>query len=134
MFFTSGSFMEHCRRSSACFREIEARLFRSVRHFRIGLFHCNLPIALVNIAINGFTDSLRCELHHDKSNVKITAVHMPAMNTTQFGWVKNHMPNDTQPVPPIFEPELTAEVVVEAGLAKNPGENIGWEARPLWRS
>ncbi len=71
-------------------------------------------------AINGFTDSLRCELHHDNSNVKVTAVQMPAMNTTQFYWVKNRMPNDTQPVPPIFEPELAAEVVVEAGLAKNP--------------
>jgi NAD(P)-dependent dehydrogenase (short-subunit alcohol dehydrogenase family) len=71
-------------------------------------------------AINGFTDSLRCELHHDKSNVRVTAVHMPAMNTTQFDWVKNRMPNDTQPVPPIFEPELAAEVVVEAGFAKNP--------------
>jgi NAD(P)-dependent dehydrogenase (short-subunit alcohol dehydrogenase family) len=62
-------------------------------------------------AINGFTDSLRCELHHDNSNVKVTAIQMPAMNTTQFDWVKNRMPNDTQPVPPIYEPELAAEVV-----------------------
>ncbi len=71
-------------------------------------------------AINGFTDSLRCELHHDKSNVKITAVQMPAMNTTQFNWVKNRMPNNTQPVPPIYEPELAAEAVVAAGLADSP--------------
>ena len=49
-------------------------------------------------AINGFTDSLRCELIHDGSNVKITAVQMPAMNTTQFGWVKNRMPDNTQPL------------------------------------
>ena len=80
-------------------------------------------------AINGFTDSLRCELHHDRSNVKLTAVHMPAMNTTQFGWVKNRMPNDPQPVPPIFEPELTAEVVVAAGLAKNPRREY-WVGTP----
>jgi NAD(P)-dependent dehydrogenase (short-subunit alcohol dehydrogenase family) len=71
-------------------------------------------------AINGFTDSLRCELYHDHSNVHVTAVHMPAMNTTQFDWVKNRMPNDTQPVPPIYEPELAAEVVVAAGFARNP--------------
>jgi NAD(P)-dependent dehydrogenase (short-subunit alcohol dehydrogenase family) len=71
-------------------------------------------------AINGFTDSLRCELHHDGSNVQITAVQMPAMNTTQFNWVKNRMPDNTQPVPPIFEPEVAAEVVVAAGLAKRP--------------
>jgi hypothetical protein len=80
-------------------------------------------------AINGFTDSLRCELHHDNSNVKITAIHMPAMNTTQFDWVKNRMPNDTQPVPPIFEPELTAEVVVAAGFAKNPRREY-WVGAP----
>lgn len=69
-------------------------------------------------AIVGFTDSLRCELIHDKSHVQLTEVHMPAMNTTQFGWSKNRMPHNPQPVPPIFEPELTAEVVVKAGYAK----------------
>ena len=80
-------------------------------------------------AINGFTDSLRCELHHDKSNVKVTAVQMPAMNTTQFDWVKNRMPNDTQPVPPIYEPELAAEVVVAAGFARNPRREY-WVGTP----
>jgi NAD(P)-dependent dehydrogenase (short-subunit alcohol dehydrogenase family) len=71
-------------------------------------------------AINGFTDSLRCELIHDKSNVKLTQVHMPAMNTWQFYWVKNRLPKMTQPVPPIYEPEVTAEVVYAAGKAKKP--------------
>jgi NADP-dependent 3-hydroxy acid dehydrogenase YdfG len=80
-------------------------------------------------AINGFTDSLRCELIHDGSNVKITAVQMPAMNTTQFDWVKNRMPDDTQPVPPIFEPEISAEVVVAAGLAKRPRREY-WVGSP----
>lgn len=80
-------------------------------------------------AINGFTDSLRCELYHDGSEVKLTAVHMPAMNTTQFDWVKNRMPNDTQPVPPILEPEVAAKVVVAAGLAKNPRREY-WVGTP----
>ena len=71
-------------------------------------------------AINGFTDSLRCELHHDKSNVRLTTVQMPAMNTIQFDWVKNRMPHNTQPVPPIYEPEIAAEVVVAAGFASKP--------------
>ncbi len=75
-------------------------------------------------AINGFTDSLRCELRHDNSNVKVTAVHMPAMNTTQFNWVKNRMPHNTQPVPPIFEPEICAEVVVAAGMAREPSSRV----------
>jgi NAD(P)-dependent dehydrogenase (short-subunit alcohol dehydrogenase family) len=80
-------------------------------------------------AINGFTDSLRCELYHDKSQVKVTAVHMPAMNTKQFEWVKNRMPDDPQPVPPIFEPELTAEVVVAAAYATNPRREY-WVGTP----
>ncbi|KAA5541812.1 SDR family oxidoreductase [Roseiconus nitratireducens] len=62
-------------------------------------------------AIVGFTDSLRCELIHDKSNVHLTAVHMPAVNTPQFDWVKSRLPNRAQPVPPIFQPEVAAEAI-----------------------
>ncbi len=80
-------------------------------------------------AINGFTDSLRCELHHDNSNIKITTIQMPAMNTIQFDWVKNRMPHMTQPVPPIFEPEVSAQVVVAAGYAKRPRREY-WVGTP----
>jgi NAD(P)-dependent dehydrogenase (short-subunit alcohol dehydrogenase family) len=62
-------------------------------------------------AIVGFTDSLRCELLHDKSRLRLTVVHMPALNTAQFGWVRNKMPRKPQPVPPIFEPEVGARAV-----------------------
>ena len=54
-------------------------------------------------AIQGFCDSLRCELIHDGSNVRLTMVQMPAMNTPQFGWVKSRLPRKGQPVPPIFQ-------------------------------
>jgi NAD(P)-dependent dehydrogenase (short-subunit alcohol dehydrogenase family) len=80
-------------------------------------------------AINGFTDSLRCELIHDGSEVKITSIHMPAMNTTQFNWVKNRLPNDPQPVPPIYEPEVAAKVVVAAGMTKHPRREY-WVGAP----
>lgn len=80
-------------------------------------------------AINGFTDSLRCELHHDHSNVRLTTVQMPAMNTIQFDWVKNRMPHMTQPVPPIFEPEVTAQVVVAAGYTDHPRREY-WVGMP----
>lgn len=62
-------------------------------------------------AIVGFTDSLRCELIHDRSQVSLTVVHMPALNTPQFGWVKSRLRNKAQPVPPIFEPEVGAKAV-----------------------
>lgn len=62
-------------------------------------------------AIQGFTESLRCELIHDKSNVKITMVQLPAVNTPQFGWVKSRLPHKAQPVPPIYQPEVIADGV-----------------------
>lgn len=71
-------------------------------------------------AIVGFTDSLRCELYHDRSKVKVSVVHMPAMNTPQFTWVKSRMPNLPQPVPPIYEPEVGARVVRHAVLCRSP--------------
>jgi NAD(P)-dependent dehydrogenase (short-subunit alcohol dehydrogenase family) len=62
-------------------------------------------------AIQGFMDSLHCELLHDGSRVKVSSVHLPAMNTPQFGWVKSRLPRKAQPVPPIYEPEVGAEAV-----------------------
>src|ERR1051326_5184226 len=62
-------------------------------------------------AILGFTDSLRCELIHDGSDVHLTVVHMPALNTPQFSWVKSRLKHKAQPVPPIFEPEVGGRAV-----------------------
>ncbi|MGH7982235.1 MAG: SDR family oxidoreductase [Candidatus Udaeobacter sp.] len=62
-------------------------------------------------AIQGFCDSLRCELIHDNSKVKVTMLQMPALNTPQFGWVKSRLPRKAQPVPPIFQPEVAAEAI-----------------------
>jgi NAD(P)-dependent dehydrogenase (short-subunit alcohol dehydrogenase family) len=65
-------------------------------------------------AINGFTESVRCELLHDRSNVRITVVQMPAVNTPQFSWVLSRLPENPQPVPPIYQPEVAADGVVFA--------------------
>jgi NAD(P)-dependent dehydrogenase (short-subunit alcohol dehydrogenase family) len=62
-------------------------------------------------AIQGFCDSLRCELIHDNSGVRLTMVQLPALNTPQFGWVKSRLPRRAQPVPPIFQPEVAAEAI-----------------------
>lgn len=62
-------------------------------------------------AIVGFTDSLRCELIHQKSNVRVTVVHLPAMNTPQFSWCRTRLPRHPQPVPPIFQPEVAARAI-----------------------
>jgi NAD(P)-dependent dehydrogenase (short-subunit alcohol dehydrogenase family) len=65
-------------------------------------------------AIQGFTEALRCELYHDKVNVHLCMVQMPALNTPQFSWGRTHLPRHPQPVPPIFEPEVAAKAIVYA--------------------
>lgn len=75
-------------------------------------------------AIQGFHDSLRCELLHDKSNVHVTMVQMPAVNTPQFSWVLSRLPNHAQPVPPIYQPEVAAKAVLYA--ADHPRRREYW--------
>ena len=77
-------------------------------------------------AILGFTDSIRSELIHDRSGVKISAAHLPAVNTPQFEWARNRMPRRAQPVPPIYQPEVAAEGI--HFLAHNPRREL-WIGR-----
>lgn len=73
-------------------------------------------------AIQGFNDSLYSELIHDESNVRLTMVNLPAMNTPQFRWIRNHMPRKPQPFGTIFEPEVAAQAIVWA--AQNPRREL----------
>lgn len=75
-------------------------------------------------AVNGFTESLRCELLHERSNVKVTLVQMPAVNTPQFSWVLSRLPRHPQPVPPIYQPEVAARGVLYA--ADHPERKQYW--------
>jgi len=65
-------------------------------------------------AINGFTESVRCELLHDRSRVRIVVVQLPGVNTPQFEWVRNKMPHTSQPVGTVYQPEVAARAVVWA--------------------
>jgi short-subunit dehydrogenase len=62
-------------------------------------------------AVQGFTESVRTELMHERSGIQICEVHLPALNTPQFRWVKSFLPNEAQPVPPIYQPEVAADAV-----------------------
>jgi len=77
-------------------------------------------------AIQGFFDSLRSELLHDESQVQITAVHLPAINTPQFDWVKSRLPNRAQPVPPILQPEVAADAILFAADHDRRELWLGW--------
>jgi NAD(P)-dependent dehydrogenase (short-subunit alcohol dehydrogenase family) len=75
-------------------------------------------------AVNGFTSSLRCELLHEGSGVRVTVVQMPAVNTPQFSWVRSRLPRHPQPVPPIYQPEVAARAVLRA--AAHPQRREYW--------
>jgi len=81
-------------------------------------------------AIRGFTDSLRCELQHDQSNVKLTTVHLPALNTPQFETVKTTLPRHPMPVPPIYQRELAADAILWA--ARHPRREFWVGAPTVW--
>jgi NAD(P)-dependent dehydrogenase (short-subunit alcohol dehydrogenase family) len=65
-------------------------------------------------AIQGFHEALRCELLHERANVHTTMVQLPAVNTPQFDWVLNRLPEHPQPVPPIYQPEVVARQIAYA--------------------
>jgi short-subunit dehydrogenase len=65
-------------------------------------------------AVRGFFESLRSELIAEGSDIRIVQVHMPAMDTPQFGWCRARTDTHPMPVPPIYDPERCARVVVSA--------------------
>jgi NAD(P)-dependent dehydrogenase (short-subunit alcohol dehydrogenase family) len=75
-------------------------------------------------AIQGFNESLRCELLHEKSGVRVTMVQLPAVNTPQFSWVLSRLPRHARPAPPIYQPEFAARAVLFA--ADHPRRREYW--------
>ncbi|RSM85312.1 KR domain-containing protein [Kibdelosporangium aridum] len=75
-------------------------------------------------AIQGFNEALRCELLHDRTNVHLTMVQLPAVNTPQFDWLLSRLPRKAQPVPPIYQPEVAAQAIVHA--AGHPRRREYW--------
>src|SRR3954452_17508038 len=61
--------------------------------------------------VKGFFESLRTELRHDKSNVHLSMVQLPGVNTPQFEHGRSKMPKVPQPMPPYYEPEVAADAV-----------------------
>jgi NAD(P)-dependent dehydrogenase (short-subunit alcohol dehydrogenase family) len=75
-------------------------------------------------ATQGFHESVRTELLHEGSAVRVTMVQMPAVNTPQFSWVLSRLARQAQPVPPIYQPEVAARAVVYA--ADHPRRREYW--------
>jgi NAD(P)-dependent dehydrogenase (short-subunit alcohol dehydrogenase family) len=69
------------------------------------------PYCAAKAAIRGFTDSVRCELAHDKSPIHLTMVQLSAFNTPQFGWGRTTLDKRPRPMGRIFQPEIAARAV-----------------------
>ena len=113
----------------AALRRMRPRNRGTIIHVGSALAYRGIPLqsayCAAKHAIEGFTDSLRCELIHDKKDIHICIVEMPAVNTPQFSWVKSRLPNKAQPVPPIFQPEVAADAIVFATTHKRREIYVG---------
>lgn len=86
------------------------------------------PYCGAKFAIRGFTDSLRCELLHDGSRIRLIMVQLSAFNTPQFDWGRTHLSRRPQPVPPIYQPEIAADAIVRAAAHPRREVWVGWPA------
>jgi short-subunit dehydrogenase len=77
-------------------------------------------------ALQGFLESLRTELLHEGSQVRVTMVQLPALNTPQFTWSRSKLPRQPQPVPPIYQPEVAAAAIVWAAHHPQRQLSVGW--------
>jgi NAD(P)-dependent dehydrogenase (short-subunit alcohol dehydrogenase family) len=77
-------------------------------------------------AIQGFLDSLRCELLHMKSNVHVSMVQLPGVNTPQFDWIRTDMPRKPKPASPPYQPEIPAEAIHYAAHHRRKEIKLGW--------
>ncbi len=84
-------------------------------------------------ALQGFFESLRSELLHDNINISLSIVHLPAMNTTQFGWVKSRFPNKPKPMGQIFQPEVAAREIVNISTSDDRMRMVGFSTvKTIW--
>lgn len=104
----------------AALRRMTPRNRGSIVNVGSALAYRSVPLQSVycgaKFAIRGFTDSLRSEILHDKLDITISMVDLPAVNTPQFSWALNKTGHRAQPVPPIFQPEIPARAIYFAAV------------------
>jgi NADP-dependent 3-hydroxy acid dehydrogenase YdfG len=74
------------------------------------------PYCGAKSAMRAFTDSLRSELLHAGSRVRVSMVHLPGVNTPQFEWTRTHMATRHRPVGPVYHADAAANAIVHAAL------------------
>jgi short-subunit dehydrogenase len=116
--------------TQAALRDMRARGNGTIIQIGSALAYRGIPLQSAYCgakhAIRGFTNSLRAELIHARSAIKVSIVELPAVNTPQFDWARTHMGQQPRPVPPVVQPEVIAEAVLR--VARHPRRElwIGW--------
>jgi NADP-dependent 3-hydroxy acid dehydrogenase YdfG len=102
----------------AALRHMQERDEGTIVQIGSALSYRSIPLqsayCAAKFAVRGFTDSLRSELQHERSRIRLTMVQLPAVDTPQFDWVRSHLRSELQPVPPIHGPEAVAAAIVRA--------------------
>jgi NAD(P)-dependent dehydrogenase (short-subunit alcohol dehydrogenase family) len=127
---TEVTYLGYVHGTCAALRHMRTRDSGMIIQIGSALAYRSIPLqsayCAAKAAIRGFTDSLRCELLHDKSNIKVTMLQLPAVNTPQFDVVRNKLGEHGQPVPPIFQPEVIARAVMHAIEHPRREMWLGW--------
>jgi len=114
----------------AALRRMRARDRGAIVHVSSALAHRSIPLQSAYCAskhgVYGFVESLRTELIHTGSRVRVSLVSLPGVNTPQFDWTRSRMPRQAQPVPPIFQPEVAARAIVWASEHDRKEVLVGW--------
>lgn len=116
----------------AAMRRMRARNRGTIIQIGSALAYRSIPLQApycgAKAAIRGFTDSVRCELAHERSGVRITMVQLSAFNTPQFDWGRSTLARRPRPMGRILQPEIAARAVLRAARRPRREVWVGWSA------
>jgi short-subunit dehydrogenase len=128
---TQVTYLGYVHGTLAALRDMRARNTGTIIQVGSALAYRSIPLqsayCAAKFAVRGFTDSLRSELIAERSRIRLCMVQLPAVNTPQFDWARNHLSRHPRPVAPVFEPEAIARAIYRAS-AHAPREL--WVGRP----
>lgn len=132
---TAVTYLGQVHGTLAALKHMRARNAGTIVHIGSALAYRSIPLqatyCAAKAAVRGFVDSLRSELLHDRSRIRLTMVQLPAVNTPQFDWARSVLPRKLEPVPPIYQPEAIARHVFHAAMTA-PREM--WIGASAWKA
>lgn len=129
---TEVNYLGYVHGTLAALRHMRPRNAGTILQIGSALAYRSIPLQSAycasKAAVRGFTDSLRSELHRDRSKISLCMLQLPAVNTPQFEVVRNRLGHHPQPVPPIYQPEVMARAAVQTVLHPRRERWVAWSA------